>query len=856
MKIKKILSIILSIVLLATTLGMNFVGTAAESEDFGVDLQNAGTLLTADSLTTGTGGEISALSLNVENVVGDIQAVIALPIDTAGDYAEFSFDMKVENGGTPKFMYRDNWANVKIEPVKVEGYRYTFNFQRTKVGDTGNIIRWFIDFSGMKSKAVISNMELYKTDENYTTRQTGNLLEGVYGTYGDFDGWSLSDNYAATWADLTAGKILYRGGSNPQPADYNRFAGSGVVTKPADYFVLQQYGLNFKVNGGSDRTHAALALPIADAGTYVEFSFDMRTENGQIPKFIYRDNYGNKSITPVKVEGYRYTFNFTRTKVGDTGSIVRWFFDFTNVTADVVISNMELYKTDANYENKEATNLLAGVYGINGDFDCWSLTDNYVSDWNNLVAGKVLFRSADTLYTTVGERYEGTAVVAKPLDYFVYVEGQSALNFKVNGGSDRTHAALALPIAVGDYVEFSFDMKIESGQAPKFIYRDNYANVSITPVKVEGYRYTFNFTRTKNGDTAANVIRWFFDFTNINSDVLISNMELYKTDANYENKEATNLLAGVYGTNGDFEDWYLSANYVSNWDNLVAGKVLFRSADTLYTAVGERYEGTAVVTKPLDYFDYDNSPKALEVSFKRIEGEKQENSVFFFLPTEHEKYYEFSFDVKCDPSVEVVAFRRYSMGLGNIKPACSNGYKFTFRFQSKLMDKFKTNNYSPFSIVFDASDVPTGITSKVYISNLEFYETDETYSNKISDQNLANKCFNGVSVPIIKDQMDRNITTTTAGVGDVWLRTQITTGVTTDVFDASFVNLNDTMFDAVDYDVNYDTLVNSMDLIAVRKHLLDVGELYLSLDVNNDKAIDIRDLVRIKKVLVENVIAN
>lgn len=50
MKIKKILSIILSIVLLATTLGMNFVGTAAESEDFGVDLQNAGTLLTADSL--------------------------------------------------------------------------------------------------------------------------------------------------------------------------------------------------------------------------------------------------------------------------------------------------------------------------------------------------------------------------------------------------------------------------------------------------------------------------------------------------------------------------------------------------------------------------------------------------------------------------------------------------------------------------------------------------------------------------------------------------------------------------------------------------------------------------------------
>jgi len=196
------------------------------------------------------------------------------------------------------------------------------------------------------------------------------------------------------------------------------------------------------------------------------------------------------------------------------------------------------------------------------------------------------------------------------------------------------------------------------------------------------------------------------------------------------------------------------------------------------------------------------------------------------------------------------------MGLGNIKPACSNGYKFTFRFQSKLMDKFKTNNYSPFSIVFDASDVPTGITSKVYISNLEFYETDETYSNKISDQNLANKCFNGVSVPIIKDQMDRNITTTTAGVGDVWLRTQITTGVTTDVFDASFVNLNDTMFDAVDYDVNYDTLVNSMDLIAVRKHLLDVGELYLSLDVNNDKAIDIRDLVRIKKVLVENVIAN
>ena len=95
MKVKKIVSILLSILLLATTLGMNFVSSAAESEDFGVDLQDAGVLLSSDPLTTGNGGEISALNLKVGTVVGDIQAVLALPIDTAGDYAEFSFDMKV-----------------------------------------------------------------------------------------------------------------------------------------------------------------------------------------------------------------------------------------------------------------------------------------------------------------------------------------------------------------------------------------------------------------------------------------------------------------------------------------------------------------------------------------------------------------------------------------------------------------------------------------------------------------------------------------------------------------------------------------------------------------------------------------
>ena len=135
MKLKKILSILLSIVLLASTLGINLVGTAADSQN-AVDTET----ITALNLKAGI----------VNGAAGDYQAVLALPIDTAGDYAEFSFDMKVEKGNIPKFTYRDNWGFVSITPVKVEGYRYTFNFQRTTNGDTGSIIRWFFDFSGKK----------------------------------------------------------------------------------------------------------------------------------------------------------------------------------------------------------------------------------------------------------------------------------------------------------------------------------------------------------------------------------------------------------------------------------------------------------------------------------------------------------------------------------------------------------------------------------------------------------------------------------------------------------------------------------------------------------------------------------
>jgi len=755
--------------------------------------------------------EITSLNLKVNGGTDRTHAVIALPIAN-GDYVEFSFDMKSEDGSVPTFLYRDNYGNKKIDPVKVDGYRYTFNFQRTKIGDTGDIVRWFFDFTNKTSDVVISNMELYKTDSNYENKEEVNLLSNVYGKKGDFEGWSLTDNYVSSWNDLVAGKILFRSADTVYTSVEERFDGSNIVTKPLDYFTYvdektETIALNLKVNGGTDRTHAVIALPIS-SGDYVEFSFDMKSENDTTPVFMYRDNYSNIKIEPIKVEGYRYTFNFQRTKIGDTGDIVRWFFDFTNMASDVVISNMELYKTDSNYENKQELNLLSNVYGKRGDFEGWSLADNYVSSWNNLVAGKILFRSADTVYTSVGERFEGSNIVTKPIDYFVYgneedeedeeiISSTTAINIKAGATGKDVQAVIALPLTVGEYAEFSFDMKTEKGQTPTFWVRDNYSNQPIEPVKVEGYRYTFHITRTK--ENINNITRWFFNFTNMTSDVVISNMKLHKTDENFENKKKKNLLEGVYGEKGDFNGWSLSNNHVTSWDNLTAGKILYRGGTVPQNADYAPFIGTAVVTTLPDYFAVCEQPKMAQIKLKKSGGT---NSVNLLLNCKKDLYYELSFDLRYEEEkgIDLIGFEKFSGNMVDIEQISIDEYKYTFRFKADY-GKREENKGIPFSMIFDGRRIPSGVTANVYIANISLSEfTNDTYSQKSVFGNLVsgengygqNGCLIDWNGKVVSE-FNKDLATTTATVGDIWLKSDFK-NVSKNIFDCEIVDYNSDVF--------------------------------------------------------------
>jgi len=324
--------------------------------------------------------------------------------------------------------------------------------------------------------------------------------------------------------------------------------------------------LRLKVNGtNSYASWVCLTLPI-EAEESVEFSFDMKVTEGVNPNFYYRQGTEYKLITPSAREGYRYFFKLTgsdKNSQGQYNNFTRFCFDFGYIKSDVLVSGLELYKTDANYENKDNTNLVNGVFGATGKFDGWSINKNYTDVFSK--AGQISFMASLNMKPFNHELFQGSNLVTVTEDVFDW----SADAIKFNTQKD-TEVILPLNCLRGEYYELSFNLKSDSDSQIKYSVKNGDSYSDIPYIKIND-RYYFRFKAFENVQSFKMVLP-------ANNSTLFTGIKLYKADgAKYSNIDSNlNLAVGEKGFSSDenFKNWN---NISSDFQNIIPGQIVCNS---------------------------------------------------------------------------------------------------------------------------------------------------------------------------------------------------------------------------------------------------------------------------------------
>jgi len=321
--------------------------------------------------------------------------------------------------------------------------------------------------------------------------------------------------------------------------------------------------LKLKVNGtNAYAPWVCLTLPI-EAGQSVEFSFDMRVNEGNIPNFYYRDGTEYKLITPCARDGYRYHFKITgsdKNSFGEYNNFTRFCFDFSYIKSEAVVSNLELYETDANYENKKDTNLIKGVFGTTGKFEDWSLNDNYTNSLSK--AGQICFMVSHGVKPFNHELFEGTNLISVSNDVFNYFKDAIKVITK-----KTTDVILPLNCSKANYYELSFNLKSTSETKINYSIKSGESSLSIPHIKIND-RYYFRFKAQEN-------IQCFKITLPEGSSTIFTDIRLYKADSvEYSNIDSTtNLAVGENGfsSDGEFKQW---KNISTDSENIIPGQVI------------------------------------------------------------------------------------------------------------------------------------------------------------------------------------------------------------------------------------------------------------------------------------------
>ncbi len=686
-KLNKIVTLILAISILASSLsGIGIIAGASNTAK-------------AMYYEVGVKGEGDVVSSSSSSYYGRMIFRFG-GISNNNKHYVLSFDMKTEKGGVP-WLFRWNAvkgnssANHDVEPARVEGNRYFFYLDvnsTTAAGSDGILL--FTMFMAEKSAGCVSNFELYETDSSYVKTGTENLAD----TYGDFTKWNK-------------GNYTTKGDGYLELTDLMKNASGRVDTVASDYFDKKDAKMMYyKAASGEGRVIFRFPSNSSSTSNFCyKLSFDLKTTVGTAPTKFWGQDGKSEYVELVSVVGTKYTFNVKVPKINN--SYANAFSMFFPAGSEGYISNIEMYRCDANFENVKSYNY-AAVYG---DFSVW--TKEAQSDIK-YVGSLQLAQNMDSetgKTEAIPADFFTKPIIQKKLQAMYYEVGVNGDTDVIDGSKYRGRMIFAIGGISNNNKHYvlSFDMKTTKGGVP-WLFRWNAvkgnsaANHDVEPARVEGNRYFFYlYVNATTADGSDGILLFNMYFAQ-KSAGYISNFEMYEADSDY-NVTGTENLADTFG---DFKKW--DKGSYSSGDGTLSLKELMKNDSGKVEEVTE------------DFFEVKD---AKMLHYKTTSD--GEGRMSFRFPTDSSASanfcYKLSFNLKTVSGDAPTKFWGHNGKSELVKKIDIDGTKYTINLE---IPKIQNGYATDFSIFLPKN-------SEGYITNFEMYRCDSNFENTQSYNHAA-----------------------------------------------------------------------------------------------------------------------
>ncbi len=708
-----------------------------------------------------------------------------------------SFDMKTEKGGVP---WKFRWNAVKgnqdknndLEPARVEGNRYFFYLDvnsTTAAGSDGILL--FTMFMAEKSAGYVSNFELYETDSNYVKTGNKNLAD----TYGDFTNWNK-------------GNYTTKGDGYLELTDLMKNDSGRVEDVASDYFDKKDAKMMYYKATSAGEGRVIFRFPSDSSSTSnfcYKLSFDLKTTVGTAPTKFWGQDGTKATAELVSVVGTKYTFNVKVPKISNGYANV--FSMFFPAGSEGYISNIEMYRCDANFENVKSYNYAAAY----GDFSVW--TKEAQSDIK-YVGSLQLAQNMDSKTGTV-EAMPKYFFENRAMYYEVGVKGGTGV-YNQNESNGRMFLQWD-NVSKGKKYVLSFDMKATVGSVPyaiRYSLDGNSKNYLLEPYSVDGHHYEYRIDTTGVNQTSNFILYYFFA---PKSAGYLSNFEMYETDSDYNKVEGASNLADTYG---DFMDWKKS-DYQTGEGTVGADRLM-------KTITGENEP----VSK--DLFTT-SAPKALRYSVDTTNGSNNGRIIFRWADDSSsttDRYYLVKVTVKGSAPKAIWGHDGYDASVQmTVGETTSKGTEYIAKVKAR-----NTSHAHRTSILLSAG-------SKGYITNFEVYRSvDSTFSSVNYEYNYG-AVYGDFSTYSADTQSN------TSYVGSLQVYTDTTDNGAYNNTSVSIVDIDDICPDVHDY--THCKKPGNVNKLNEYRECEKCGEKIYINNINGDadNVIDIRDLVALYKYI-------
>ena len=257
--------------------------------------------------------------------------------------------------------------NGKINPASIEGYTFSFNLRIDKNTAATKKITFLI-FVPEGAEGYISNLRMFKADDNFNKISTRNMLSSSFGDFSQYE----EDSYVGLYT-IQGGCIGTDTGKLSIIPEYFFEIPPDVPVPEGEKMISYasvwgagtiQIDLPYTVEKGS-----------ADGKNYI-VSIDIRPVVGRDPSKFYTTGINGESVQvfPTSTDGYTYTFYL----------IERYNFSLIlefPINCEGYLSNLKMYEADSDFAPINKQNV-STAFGAGGDFSAVSMQAGM--KWNGI----------------------------------------------------------------------------------------------------------------------------------------------------------------------------------------------------------------------------------------------------------------------------------------------------------------------------------------------------------------------------------------------------------------------------------------------------------------------------------------